>query len=145
MTHDVMTNFGFFNELNFDYKMIQIYRNPYDMIFSWYKRGFGNRYNSDPSSFDILLKYKNILCPYYVAGSEKKWIKMNLSIEEKRETKSFNLICRELYKDSRPSANRLFLCLRICFSECCWSYLSACNAVFVSGSLFFFLLLYDVV
>ena len=77
MTHDLMTNFGFFNELNFDYKMIQIYRNPYDMIFSWYKRGFGHRYNSDPSSFDILLKYKNILCPYYVAGLEKKWIKMN--------------------------------------------------------------------
>ncbi|MAZ07931.1 MAG: hypothetical protein CMM99_05785 [Rickettsiales bacterium] len=77
MTHDVMTNFKFFNELNFDYKMIQIYRSPYDMIFSWYKRGLGHRYNNDPSSFDILLKYKNVLCPYYVAGYEKKWIKMN--------------------------------------------------------------------
>ena len=77
MTHDVMTNFKFFNELNFNYKMVQIYRNPYDMIFSWYKRGLGHRYNNDPSSFDILLKYKNILCPYYVAGYQKKWIKMN--------------------------------------------------------------------
>ena len=77
MTHDIMTNFKFFNELNLDYKMIQIYRNPYDIIFSWYKRGFGHRYNDDPSSFDILLKYKNVLCPYYVAGFEKKWVRMN--------------------------------------------------------------------
>ncbi len=77
MTHDVMTNYNFFRELDFNYKMIQIYRNPYDMIFSWYKRGFGHRYNNDPSSFDILIKYKNQLCPYYVAGYKNKWIKMN--------------------------------------------------------------------
>jgi len=77
MTHDVMANFNFFKELNFEYKMIQIYRNPFDMIFSWYKRGLGHRYNNDPSSFDILLKYNKILCPYYVAGFEKEWIKKN--------------------------------------------------------------------
>ena len=77
MTHDVMINFDLIQKMNLNYKIIEVYRNPFDVIFSWYKRGWGARFGKDPRSQTLCLNYKNSLCPWYVYGYEKKWLKMN--------------------------------------------------------------------
>jgi len=73
----VMVNYEYFNKMKFKLKIIEIYRNPFDIIFSWYKKGWGYRWQNDPRIFDIRVKHNNKLFPWYVAGKEKKWANKN--------------------------------------------------------------------
>lgn len=77
ITHDVMVNHHLIKNMNFNYKIIELYRNPFDIVFSWWKRGWGTRFQNDPRSITLLSKYNNTLCPWHVGGKERKWIKMN--------------------------------------------------------------------
>jgi len=77
MTHDLMVNYEYLKLLQIKFKIMEIYRNPFDTIYSWNKRGFGFRWQNDPSSFDILISYKKKLFPWYVAKKENLWIKHN--------------------------------------------------------------------
>ena len=80
MSHDLMINYNFFKNLDIKYKMIQIYRNPFDIIYSWNTRNWGNRFQIDPQPSALLISSKNKLYPWHVAGRENKWQKKN-SIE----------------------------------------------------------------
>ena len=77
MTHDVMVNYHLLKKLNFNFKIIEIYRNPFDVIASWYNRGWGSRFGKDPRSTTIVSEYRKSLCPWYVAGKEKQWLALN--------------------------------------------------------------------
>ena len=46
MSHDIMTKFNYL-KFQINFKMIQIYRNPIDLVYSWYKRGWGSM-ETDP-------------------------------------------------------------------------------------------------
>lgn len=77
MTHDLMPNFHLLKRMNFNFKTIQMYRNPFDVVFSTYKRGWGTRHLKDPRNFSLSIKYKNFLTPWYVSDFQKEWFNMN--------------------------------------------------------------------
>ncbi len=77
MSHDVMVHYNHFKKFKFNYKIIQIYRNPFDTIYSWYKRGWGHRFQSDLQPAGLLISYNKKLYPWYVVGKEKAWQRKN--------------------------------------------------------------------
>ena len=73
ITHDILVNIDALNELKIDYKMIEIFRNPFSLAMSWYKRGLGYRYGKDYRMFTLLIKkYKKFLPWYDVVSNTNK-------------------------------------------------------------------------
>ncbi len=55
-THDFLVNVQLLNVLDLNFKMLSLWRDPIDNIFSWWTRGWGDRFmNSDPSVFTLLV------------------------------------------------------------------------------------------
>lgn len=77
MTHDIMVNLEFIDQLDIPYKMIELYRHPVDNIYSWWTRGWGERFQSDPQSFTLNIGYEDKILPWYCAGYEKEWLDLN--------------------------------------------------------------------
>ena len=77
ITHDIMVNYSIFSKLKLSVKLIQIFRNPIDLVYSWYKRGLGNRFGNDPRVFTLLLKKNKKPYPWYLYNFSKKFIHMN--------------------------------------------------------------------
>jgi hypothetical protein len=76
-THDVMVHLEYLDSLEFDYKIIELYRHPVDNIYSWYTRGWGERFIDDPTSFTLSIEYDGKILPWYCAGYEAEWIALN--------------------------------------------------------------------
>lgn len=76
-THDMMVNLEDMDKLDIDYKMIHIYRHPVDNIYSWYTRGWGDRYLADPRSFTLSIEFEGKVLPWYCAGYEAEWLRLN--------------------------------------------------------------------
>ena len=56
-THDFLVNFDKLIELELKFKMLSLWRNPIDNVYSWWNRGWGERFmNNDPSAFKLLVK-----------------------------------------------------------------------------------------
>ncbi len=77
MTHDMMVNLSVLKNLELKLKIIEIYRNPVTTIQSCIKRGWGERFGSDPRAFTINLENGTTLVPWYCAGEEQKWSTFN--------------------------------------------------------------------
>lgn len=77
MTHDMMVNLSVLKELKLEFKMLEIYRNPITNIQSCIKRGWGERFGSDPRAFTLNLENGTTLIPWYCAGEEQKWSTFN--------------------------------------------------------------------
>ena len=77
VTHDIMCSYNLFSKLNFNVKFIEIYRNPFELVYSWYKRGHSKRMGKDPIHFTILLKNKKKKYPWYLSSLPKKWKNLN--------------------------------------------------------------------
>ena len=65
ITHDLLININALNELDINYQMIQIFRNPINLVMSWYKRGLGSRYGKDQRMFTLLINKKDNIYPWY--------------------------------------------------------------------------------
>jgi len=76
-THDQMVGLEFLDMLELDYKMIELYRHPVDNIYSWYTRGWGERFLDDPTSFTLSVEYDGKILPWYCAGYEAEWLGLN--------------------------------------------------------------------
>jgi hypothetical protein len=77
-THDVLTDYSLFLDLNLGVKIIEVIRNPVDTIHSWYKRGWGKRFDQeDPRNFTCLFKNNGKTLPYYALGYEEKYFTLN--------------------------------------------------------------------
>tara|TARA_B110000114_G_C15057921_1_gene384112 strand:- start:446 stop:1450 length:1005 start_codon:yes stop_codon:yes gene_type:complete len=84
-THDLLSMIIELNKLNYPYKLIYIYRNPIDNIFSCYKRyqlrlssKLDDTYNiDDPRIFQMMIKTNGKLFPYYTRNQENKFLKLN--------------------------------------------------------------------
>ena len=77
MTHDMMVNLEYLDILDIDYKMIHIFRHPVDLIYSWEKRGWGDRFLNDPRSFTLSINYNSHILPWYCDGHEEEWLLLN--------------------------------------------------------------------
>lgn len=84
-THDLLSMVHELNKLNYPYKLIYVYRNPIDNIFSFFKRyqlrlssKSNDVYNIDnPRIFQMMIKTNNKLLPYYTRNYEKNFLKLN--------------------------------------------------------------------
>ncbi len=56
------------------FRMIEIIRNPIDQIDSWWKRGWGTRYGTDPQAFTPCIKFNNKPVPFYAHGWEEEYL-----------------------------------------------------------------------
>lgn len=65
ITHDLLVTINGLNKLDINYKMIHLFRNPIDLIISWYKRGLGKRYGKDQRQWTLLMQKKNKIYPWY--------------------------------------------------------------------------------
>jgi hypothetical protein len=76
-THDLMVNIDIVDNLQIDYKMIELYRNPIDNLYSWWTRGWGERFFNDPRGFTLNISYGEIPIPWYCAGYEEQVVDLN--------------------------------------------------------------------
>jgi hypothetical protein len=76
-THDIMVNLEHLDSLEFDYKMIELYRHPVDVFYSWYTRGWGERFGEDPRAFTLCIERGGKTLPWYCAGYEEEWLGLN--------------------------------------------------------------------
>lgn len=76
-THDLMVHLEYLDSLQFDYKMIELYRHPVDNIYSWYTRGWGERFFDDATSFTLSIEHDGKILPWYCVGYEAEWCALN--------------------------------------------------------------------
>jgi hypothetical protein len=78
-THELMTNINHVNSLDINHKIIEIYRNPIDIIYSWINLDWGKRFINDPRSFTLTRfnnKYKTNV-PWFVSNYSNIWVSLN--------------------------------------------------------------------
>mgnify|MGYP001213656356 CR=1 FL=1 len=66
VTHDLMSNYNELNKLNIKFSIIQIFRNPFELVYSWYKAGLGKRWGKDPRIFSLTINKNKENFPWYV-------------------------------------------------------------------------------
>ena len=76
-THDVLANFQYFKKLKLKCKLLEIFRNPFDTVYSWHRKGWGHRFVGDPQCFTIFIKHQDKNVPWYSYKNPKKWHNFN--------------------------------------------------------------------
>ena len=77
-THDLMSMIKILYDLNLNFKIIEIYRNPIENVISWYNKGLGKRFGKDKRLFRLeFTSGKNLNYPWFIKNDEKKWQKLN--------------------------------------------------------------------
>ena len=71
VTHDIMASYKLFNKLNLNIKFIEIYRNPFELTYSWYKRNLAKNLEYSRRSFTLKIKHKNKVYPWYLHNLPK--------------------------------------------------------------------------
>ena len=73
MVHELMPNIKIYFDIFPHLKMIDIKRNPVDIVYAWYKRGLLRRLGKDPKIFMVLLKGKHGPMPWYAYGFKESY------------------------------------------------------------------------
>jgi hypothetical protein len=76
-THDLMVDLDVIEKLDINCKIIELYRNPVDNLYSWWDRGWGDRFTDDPRAFTLSILHNDSLLPWYNAGFEEQFLKFN--------------------------------------------------------------------
>lgn len=75
-SHDTFMNFRIWKKINPNFKFINVYRNPFDVVASWYKRGMG-RLETIFINEIPMIKLKNKFIPFYYNKNLKKYFNQN--------------------------------------------------------------------
>ena len=105
MIHNALLTTNLFEAFK-EYKLIEMIRNPVDQVFSWIKKGYGDKFYNSYRATCLTLKFNNKLIPYYAYGWEKKYLKLNeyeriiemLNILEKQKKKILSKIDTKIKK-----------------------------------------------
>ena len=87
IVHEVLPNIELFFEIYPKLKVIEIERNPIDLAYSWFKRGWGKRYGIDPKAFALVLDGKDGPVPWFAYD----WI------EEYETSSEIDRVIKSLY------------------------------------------------
>ena len=109
-THDLMVNLDIVEDLCIDYKIIELYRNPIDNLYSWWTRGWGERFWKDPRAFTLIISHGEIPLPWYCAGYEEQV--MELNPYEKCCMIGIDLIRRSVEKQKNANHPEKFMTVR---------------------------------
>ena len=113
VTHDIMASYKLFNKLSLNIKFIEIYRNPFELTYSWYKRNLAKNLEYSRRSFTLKVKHKNKVYPWYLNNLPKNWNKFNdkekcalyvihqtqRSVQQHRKIKNKNFLYTTTYRD----------------------------------------------
>lgn len=58
-------------------KIIEIFKNPVELVFSWIKKKYGKDIYKKPNVYVLTIKYKNKILPFYARNWEDKYLKMS--------------------------------------------------------------------
>ena len=102
-THDLLTHYSRFLDLNIDAYILELFRNPVDTIHSWYIRGWGKRFDQkDPRSGTTLFVYNGKSIPHYVVGHEEEYLNLN---EMEKCVFTHNILLRKSIAQYRKLSN----------------------------------------
>lgn len=76
-THDILTNGKVLRTFDLGIKIIEILRNPIDVVDSWERRGWGTRFIEDEQSFTLLIESSYGLIPWYAHNQAKLYLDSN--------------------------------------------------------------------
>lgn len=77
ITHDIMCNYDQFLKLKLDIKIIEIFRNPVDLVYSWSKRNLATRFGRDKRIFTLLIEKNNKPYSQHLYNLPDNWYKLN--------------------------------------------------------------------
>ena len=73
IVHDVFPNIQFFFELYPQLKVVHIERDPVDLAYSWYQRGWGKRWGLDLKDFSLSFQGKKGPLPWFTYKCKKEY------------------------------------------------------------------------
>lgn len=74
LTHDLLVRMNIFEKFDIDYRVLELFRHPIDTCYSWWKRGWGQRFGRDPRAFTFCFDWKGSPVPWYCYGYEEEWV-----------------------------------------------------------------------
>jgi hypothetical protein len=77
ITHNMMLVINSLNKLEINYKMIEIFRNPINIVLSWFFRNYGNRFGKDQRVFAMLINKNNKIYPWFHGSLNNKFHNLN--------------------------------------------------------------------
>lgn len=103
-THDQLMNYELYNKaFGSRLYIIEMIRHPVDLLDSWIRRGWGNRFGSDPLAFTFTIEYGGIDLPYYASGWEAEYLE---SSEETRALLMINNLWNSCFSVYEKLSNR---------------------------------------
>ena len=110
LIHEGLANLKHLENILDTSKIINISRHPVDIVYSWIKKGYVDKYFEDPKSNVITFNYKNKTLPFFLKGSENK-LKFCKSNEDKIILMQSNLknLFKKNYKTSRNKDNIILI------------------------------------
>ena len=102
-THNLMVNLEQLSKLEIDFFLLAVFRHPIDTIHSCWKRGWGERFGSDPISFTLTVDCGGEMMPWYAVSHAAVWESLNAM--ERCVKTSADLIRRsaEQYKKAKST------------------------------------------
>jgi hypothetical protein len=97
LTHEALPNVQIFFKSYPDLKMINLIRHPVDVIHSWYLRGWGRRFGTDPVATTPVLNGPDGPVPWFAYGWKEEYYSIS---ETDRVIKSIYTLtekCKETY------------------------------------------------
>ena len=77
VTHDIMCNYDQFLKLKIDIKIIEIFRNPVDLVYSWSKKNLSTRFGRDKRIFTLLIEKNKKPYSQHLYNLPTNWHKLN--------------------------------------------------------------------
>ena len=77
LIHEAFQDIDLFLEASSHLKVIHVERHPVDLVFSWFKRGWGRRLGTDTRDCTVILEGKKRSLPWFAYGAEEKYAYVN--------------------------------------------------------------------
>jgi hypothetical protein len=74
LVHECLPHIEFIFKALPQAKMINIQRHPLDISYSWFRRGWGDRWGNDNLVFTPTIQYKNKACPWFTKDWLDEWV-----------------------------------------------------------------------
>lgn len=75
-THDLLVNLDTLERVGVSYRLVEVIRSPVDMAYSWWKRGWGERFGADPRAFTLTLQHGDVQIPWYCRDFADEWLEL---------------------------------------------------------------------
>ena len=77
IVHETLPNIDVYLDTYPDLRVINIERNPIDLVYSWYQKGWGKRWGVDPIDFSMSFQGAEGPIPWFVYEINEEWEKSN--------------------------------------------------------------------